>query len=74
MAFHTEDVLKKDYRPSTPEQHDLFKEKNQFMYSVFQETLQTKMGHPIVCAHEGDQNAQAVWAKLDEYMSESTYA
>ena len=74
MAFHTEEVLKKDYKPSTPEQDDLFKEKNRFMYSVFQETLQTEMGRTIVHTHEDDQNAQAVWAELDAYMSESTYA
>lgn len=48
--------------------------KQKFMYSVFEEMLQTDMGKYFVRLHEADFDAQAVFRKLSAYAKESTQA
>ena len=59
-----EDVFDPMYTPETTEDLDLFIEKQKFIYSVFNDCLQTDTGKSLVCLHERDYNAQAIYEKL----------
>ena len=69
-----EDILDDSYRPKTVDEKDKSVEKQKFMYSVFEEMLQTDMGKYFVRLHEADFDAQAVFIKLSTYAKESTQA
>ena len=42
------------------------------MYSVFVKILLTYQGNKIVCEHQGDKDAQKVYAKLSAHALKST--
>ena len=69
-----EEILDPNYKPSTPEEKELFDEKQKFMYAVFETYLQTDMGKHYVRLHESDSDAQAIFIKLSKYATESTQA
>ena len=57
---------------SEPEETELFKAKQTFMFSVFNANLQTDMGKTIVWRHLASTDPQAVWKELSEYMRTSS--
>ena len=68
-----EDVLDGTYKPeNTTESHELFKQKKEFMYSVFNKVLQSDMGNTTVRKHAPTLDAQLVWRKLEYHMSTSS--
>jgi hypothetical protein len=52
----------------------LFAEKQKYMYSVFERTLQTDEGKVIVRSHDSDRNAQLIYSKFLQVMMQSTEA
>jgi hypothetical protein len=68
------EVLNPNYRAVTAEDKALFKEKQKFMYAVFDKTLQTDRGKKHVREHEEDFNAEGVYQKLSEFYTTSTNA
>ena len=69
-----EDVFDRTYQPTTAEERDVFNEKQKFIYSVFEEKLQTDMGKSIVRDHEHDFDAQTIYAQLLDHANASTQA
>ena len=60
------------YTPgSEPEEQELFEAKQTFMFSVFNNNLQTDMGKTIVRRHLANTDAQSVWKELSEHMRTS---
>ena len=68
------DVLNPKYRPTSPQEKDLFDEKKKFMYAVFESVLKTDKGKSIVRAHHDTYDAQKVYEELAEYALKSTKA
>ena len=67
------EVLEPTYTPgSEPEEQDLFEAKQTFMFSVFNNNLQTDMGKTIVRRHLANADAQSVWKELSEHMRTSS--
>ncbi len=66
------EVLDPNYTPSTIEENDLFQAKQEFMFSVFDQTLLLDHGKALVRKHSHDSNAQAIYRELETYMQEST--
>ena len=63
------EVLDPTYTPgSEPEEQELFEAKQTFMFSVFNENLQTDMGKTIVRRHFANNDAQSVWKELSEHI------
>ena len=62
-----EDVLDPEYIPLTPEDRDVFKHKQKFLFTVFLETLLTDKGREITRSHAIDKDAQAVFKELDAF-------
>ena len=73
-AHGCENVIDENYVPSTPDEIELFKEQNKFMYNVFVTILQTPMGMHYVREQETTCNAQKVWINYCNYMKSSTKA
>jgi hypothetical protein len=48
--------------------------KQKYMYSVFERTLQTDKGKVIVCSHDSDRNAQLIYSEFLQVMTQSTEA
>ena len=48
-AQDVEDVLDPTYKPITPEDKGVFKEKQKYMFAVFESVLKTDKGKAIVC-------------------------
>ena len=69
-AHGYEDIFDGSYRPKAGDETDIFVEKQKFMYSVFEEMLQTDMGKYFVRLHEADFDAQAFFKKLSTYAKE----
>ena len=69
-----EDVLDSKYVPRTQEDKDLFDEKQKFMYSVFEDYLQTDKGKYYVRLYAKNYDAQAVYKGLSHYATSSTQA
>jgi hypothetical protein len=65
-------VIDANYTPKTAEEIDFFEFKQKFMYAVFQQTVLTDQGKALVCAHEADFDACAVYLALADYASVST--
>ena len=59
-----EDIFHKSHVPSTPDDIDLFREKQKHMYSVFVKILLTYQGRKIVREHQGDKYARKVYKKF----------
>jgi hypothetical protein len=68
------DVLTPEYKPSTPEEQELFDEKQKYVYAVLESKVLTDQGKAIVHEHEQDYNAQEVYKKLTEHHLTSTKA
>jgi hypothetical protein len=68
------DVFDRTYVPSTIDGATLFKEKQSFVYSMFNRCVQTDSGKSIVRDHEADYDAQAVYRKLEHHAKMSTKA
>ena len=67
------EVLEPTYTPgSDPEEQEFFKVKQTFMFSVFNNNLQTDMGKIIVRKHLSNTDAQSVWKELSEHMTTSS--
>ena len=67
------EVLDPTYTPSSePEQQELFEAKQTFIFSVFNDNLQTDMGKTIVRRHLTTPDAHAVWKELSEHMRTSS--
>jgi len=58
------DVLNPFFTPMTPETIALFQLQNTFMYSVFEQCLQTTKSKHVVQVHDSTANAQLVYADL----------
>jgi hypothetical protein len=67
-------ILDTSYLPTSSEDQQLFAMKQEFMYAVFERTLQTDMGKALVRHHESDFDAQALYQSLLEYSIKSTKA
>ena len=61
------EVLDPQYTPQTEEDADLFQLKQEYMYNVADNILQTDRGIVYVCEHEHDHDAQKVFAKVIAY-------
>ena len=67
------EVLDPTYtRGCEPEEQELFEAKQTFMFSVFNNNLQTDMGKTIVRRHLANTDAQSVWKELSEHMRTSS--
>ena len=69
-----EDIFDSTYRPKTTEERDLFIEKQKFIYSVFDEYLQTDTGKSLVRTYEVTYNAQQIYTELKAHATTSTQA
>ena len=58
----------------SPEDIALFAKKQEFMYAVFERTLQTDQGKAFVRQHEQDFDAQKIYSSLQDYSVKSTKA
>ena len=69
------EVLEPTYTPgSEPEEQELFEAKQTFMFSVFNNNLQTGMGKTIVRRNLANTDAESVWIELSEHMRPSSKA
>jgi len=73
-AHDVSDVFDTGYTPETEEEKQLFKAKQEFVYSMFNRCVQTDTGKSIVRSHEVDFDAQAVYSKLVNTVKKSTKA
>jgi hypothetical protein len=73
-AQDVHEVLDASYVPVSSEDKQLFAMKQEFMYAVFERTLQTDMGKTFVRRHEADFDAQTIYVSLVEYSIQSTKA
>ena len=69
-----EEVFDPLYKPTTDDDKALFRQKQLFMYSVFDEKLQTDMGKNLVRTYELDYDAQKVYSLLAAHATTSTRA
>ena len=69
-----EDIFNENYIPSSSEDKQLFLEKQNFIYSVFEDKIQTNMGRHLVRKYEKTYDAQSIYAELVAYAKESTQA
>ena len=67
------EITTPSYTPSTFEDRQLFQQKQDYMYTVLQYSLQTPVGMDLLCIHAEQHDAQAILAQLDKfYMSIET--
>ena len=72
-AHDCEEVLQPTFRPRRDaDSLELFRLKNDFMYSVFNKCLLSDMGKTIVRKHLDNMNAQRVWEKFATHMTTSS--
>ena len=71
-----EEILDPDFEvdETDPQAVAVFREKQKFMYSVFEEKLQTDMGRHLVREHEMDYNAHLIFSELVVHAKKSTQA
>ena len=68
-----EEILEGDYMSGyDDDSQELFKQKQYFMYSVFNKLLQSDMGKTIVRKYAPTLDAQSVWRDLVTHMSTSS--
>ena len=68
-------ILEPNYVPQTKEDIALFEEKQKNMYySVLERILQTDEGKVIVCEHDANRDAQAIYTEFLTVMTSSTKA
>jgi hypothetical protein len=73
-AQAVEQVLDSTYVPVLLEEIALFNEKQKYLYSVFERTLQSDKGKAIVRSHEDKFDAQKVYKEMYDYCNSSTRA
>jgi hypothetical protein len=73
-AQAVEQVLDSTYVPVLLEEIVLFNEKQKYLYSVFERTLQSDKGKAIVRSHEDKFDAQKVYKEMYDYCNRSTRA
>jgi hypothetical protein len=61
------EVLDATYVSTLPKDIALFAKKQEFMYAVFEHTLQTDQGKAFVHQHEQDFDAQKIYSSLQDY-------
>ena len=72
-AHDCEEILQHTYRPRSGEDSlELFRLKNDFMYSVFNKCLLSDMGKTIVRKHLDNMNAQQVWEEFATHVTTSS--
>ena len=72
-AHDCEEILQPTFRPrSDADSLELFRLKNDFMYSVFNKCLLSDMGKTIVRKHLDNLNAQRVWEEFATHMTTSS--
>ena len=69
-----DEVFNPKYNLSGDKDAELFKEKQKFVYAVFERTLQTDQGKAFVREHSKDGNAQKIHEKLVNHYQKSTVA
>ena len=68
-----EEILEGDYIPGyDDDSQELFKQKQNFMYSVFSKVLKSDMGKTIVRKYAPTLEAQSVWRDFETHMSTSS--
>ena len=68
-----EEILEGDYMNGyDDDSQELFKQKQYFMYSVFNKVLQSDMGKTIVRKYAPTLDAQSVWKDPETHMSTSS--
>ena len=69
-AHDCEEILQPTFRPrGDADRQELFRLKNDFMYSVFNKCLLIDMGKTIVRNHLDNMNAQRVWEEFATHMT-----
>ena len=72
-AHDCEEILQPTFRPKgDADSLELFRLKNDFMYSVFNKCLLSDMGKTIVRKHLDNMNAQQVWEESATHMTTSS--
>ena len=72
-AHDCEDILQPTFRPGGDANSlELFRLKNDFMYSVFNKCLLSDMGKTIVRKHLDNKNVQRVWEEFATHMTTSS--
>ena len=72
-AHDCEDILQPTFRPKgDADSLELFRLKDDFMYSVFNKCLLSDMGKTIVRNHLDNMNAQRVWEEFATHMTTSS--
>ena len=72
-AHDCEEILQPTFRPrGDADSLELFRLKNDFMYSVFNKCLLSDMGKTIVRKHLDHMNAQRVWEEFATHMTTSS--
>ena len=72
-AHDCEEILQPTFRPKgDADSLELFRLKNDFMYSVFNKCLLSDMGKTIVRKHLDNMNAQRVWEEFATHMTTSS--
>ena len=72
-AHDCEEILQPTYRSrSDADSLELFRLKNDFMFSVFNKCLLSDMGKTIVRKHLDNMNAQQVWEEFTTHMTTSS--
>ncbi len=74
IAQDVADVLNEHYSPTSTEEKELFQAKNNYMYSVFVQTVKSDVGKSIVRQHEVDKDAQKVYQEIKRHYLDSTKA
>ena len=67
-------VLDLDYKPNTPDEIELFKLQQDYMFSVFTNTIKFLDGETLVTAHAGNGDAQGLFKDLTALAKQSTEA
>ena len=68
-----EEILNGDYQPeNNDDSQEQFKQKQYFMYSLFNKVLQNDMGKTIVRKYAPTLDAQSVWSDFESQMSISS--
>ena len=73
-SHQLEEILDFQYRPTTPEERDTFKVKQNFAFSVLQRSIQHDFGKDLIRQHTDDGDAQKCLRELLEYQVHSTKA
>ena len=74
-AHDCEEILQPTFRPrGDADSLELFRLKNNFMYSVFNKCLLSDMGKTIVRKHLDNMNPQRIWEEFATHMTTSSKA